>query len=219
MEELRNTLFEQQQDYATFIASGLTLMFVEIYSGTSKSWRAHFDGAWEFLEEQQSQSWNDSALAESSIQSLCVIRIINETSRPADDSKISVDSAQDMLLSSVSRGESFGFTIGDVGSLMTCIADIRNLSLQLRFGTSLSVDDATSDLLTRLGQCRKTAISDGTSTGSETSKYKMMARDHLNAFIAATYIYLYQTLFDLPPSYVRSYVVEVFHNIQAFFCH
>lgn len=214
MQELRNNFLEQQQDYATFIASVLTLMFVEIYSGTSGSWRAHFDGAWKFLEQQQTQPWNESTFAESTTQSLCLIRIISQTSISDHDSTARFESAQDILLSTVSKGDSFGFTIGAVKTLMTCIADIRKLSQQLRFDSSLSIDDGANDIFARLNQCRRMTIDDGT---PETSKHRMMARYHLNAFIAATHIYLYQTLFSQPPSYVRPYVIEVFHNIQAFF--
>lgn len=70
----------------SFIASIMTLMMVElclsicdpvwllhalkfcqIYGGNSKSWRAHFDGAWNFLKAQQAvQPWATPTFADSS---------------------------------------------------------------------------------------------------------------------------------------------------------
>lgn len=102
---------------------------------------------------------------------------------------------------------------------MTCIADIRRLAYEVKSGILIqSLDDGAHDLLVRLEQCREaSANSPGPQADSERSKNNTMALYHLNAFIAATYIYLYQTLFSSPPGHVQQYVAEVFHNIQAFF--
>ena len=103
--------------------------------------------------------------------------------------------------------------------LMTCIADIRRLAYELKTGiSSQSVDNAAHNLLVRLEHCREMAANNAQfEPDSENSKNSKMALYHLHSFIAATYIYLYETLFHLPPSHVRQYVAEVFHNIQAFF--
>src|SRR4051812_19961987 len=114
-----------------------------------------------------------------------------------------------MILSSISRAESVGFTIGAGGLLIICISDIRRISQHLRFNPALSIDDATQSLFAHLDQCRKMSIKNlegGDFSRYETSKTKMMAHYHLNAFIAATYIYLYQTLFNLPPNHTKPYV-------------
>lgn len=42
---------------------------------------------------------------------------------------------------------------------------------------------------------------------------------HVNAFISATYVYLYRSIYNLSPCDVRLFVCEVFENIHTFFAH
>lgn len=115
-------------------------------------------------------------------------------------------------------------TVGASGILMTCISDIKRLSHQLKHDTFLSIPSIARDLFSRLEQCRDLAMQDlchfadiEHTSSLSSSRHKMMAFYHLSAFIAATYIYLYQTLFSLPPSRLSSYVNDVFFNVQAFY--
>jgi hypothetical protein len=174
------------------------------------------------MEQQSLLPWTTSIFAESTIQSLCIIKIVSDTSR-VDEEPGSFDyvaaSEQEKLMSTISSSSLFGFTIGASGMLIKCIADIRRLVYEFKTGISIQyIDDAAHELLLRLDRCReisaKRPLSESDSNNFKNSK---MALYHLNAFIAATYIYLYQALFDVPPSHVRRYVEEVFHNIQAFF--
>ena len=172
--------------------------------------------------QQDLLPWATSIFAESSTQSLCLIKIISDTSS-VDEEPLTFDCAvafdQKRLLSSISSSSLFGFTIGATGMLMTCIADIRRLAYELKTGvSSQSIDNTAHSLLVRLEHCREIAANNAPSeSDAENSKNRKMGLYHLHAFIAATYIYLYEILFDLPPSRVRQYVAEVFHNIQAFF--
>jgi hypothetical protein len=201
----------------------LTVDAQEIYSGNTSSWRAHFQGAWKFLIDQQDLlPWATSVFAESSTQSLCLIKIISDTSSLNDEwGSFEYDAVldQEKLVASISSSSLFGFTIGATGTLMNCIADIRRLAYELQTGISdQSIDDGAHDILVRLDQCHESLINNVFSeSDSEASKNGKMALYHLNAFIAATYIYLYETLFDLPPNQVKEYVARVFYNIQAFF--
>lgn len=176
MGDVRNSLKEQERDYGSFIASIMMLMMVEvclsicdpvwllhalkfcqIYGVNSKSWRAHFDGAWNFLKAQQAvQPWATPTFADSSTQSLCVIKIVAGTSMKLaalnlDDGD---DKAQETVINSIPASSSFRFTIGAKGLLMPCISDIRRLAGGAKPGTVTdSIRDSANDILSRLDEC------------------------------------------------------------------
>jgi hypothetical protein len=103
------------------------------------------------------------------------------------------------------------------GFVMSCISDIKRRSWQLKYDNTTSFTDTANDLFARLEKCRNLTLQQVNVEDLYCfSKHKLMAFYHLNAFIAATYIYLYQTLFDLPPKKLSSYVSEVFYNVQSF---
>lgn len=204
------------------------LRSLQVYSGHSGAWRTHFNGAWAYLHDQESeQPWNFSEFAWATTQSLCLINIINETSIK-NNQTIMPERNQGLRLthtnmtSFISSATSFGFTIGATQQLMTCIMDIRQLAYDVVAETNVDiVDTAVTDLFKKLELCRTTQIpglvSDeakylGPSNGEKAAWY------HLNAFIAATNIYLHRTVFDLPPGseIIRRHVGEVFENIEKF---
>lgn len=109
--------------------------------------------------------------------------------------------------------------VGVTGLLMTCISDIKCLSAQSKHDGSMSIQSTANDLFARLEHCEKLTLQNMELVEddlSRFSKHEMMSFYHLKAFIAATYIYLYQTLYNLPPNKLSSYVNDVFYNVQAF---
>jgi hypothetical protein len=105
---------------------------------------------------------------------------------------------------------------------MTCIMDIRKLASDIEEEGDVDIiDDAVTDLYSRLEACRESQA-DGLTTneidGVAFSNEDTVAGYHLNAFIAATHIYLHRTIFDLPPSseIIKGYVGEVFENVESF---
>lgn len=133
---------------------------------------------------------------------------------------------------SISSTPQFGFTIGAQKSLLECISAITTVSQQLRATpptkTLLDADRTVSQVLACLDTLRTQAGDDshpehnddslsGIDIDQPTPLLKALARYQLNAFIYATYIYLYRTLADAPPHRVAPYVSLVFQNISAFY--
>jgi len=104
---------------------------------------------------------------------------------------------------------------------MTCIDDIRRLYRDIKFDRLQDpIDVVVADLLLRLDQCHAMAMQELQTTTHATSpepEHNKMAFHHLSAFISATYIYFYRTIFNKPPKDVQQYVREVFHHATAFF--
>ncbi|PKY09428.1 hypothetical protein P168DRAFT_301923 [Aspergillus campestris IBT 28561] len=138
----------------------------------------------------------------------------------------------DLALSSfISTTPQFGFTIGAQRLLLECISTITTVSRQMRSGASprtrLIADRTVSQLLAYLNLLQAEAL-DNTlgdigieqvfECNPQTSKSNIqeLARYQLNAFIFATYIYLYRALLDVPPKRVAVYVSLTFDNITAF---
>ncbi|PVH79819.1 hypothetical protein DL98DRAFT_460610 [Cadophora sp. DSE1049] len=217
---LRSLLSDHRSDYGSLIASIMTLMFVEIYSGSSNSWRSHFDAAWSVLQDHEaSQSWTATTFTEASTQSLCIVKIISDTSRPRFAYTREEEDRRDRLIRSVSFSESFGFTIGANGLLMACIDGIRRVSRDLMFGEAIDMEFEANEILSRLNHCREITAKDSKITPDPTteSAEHTMASCHLNAFIHAAYIYLYRTLLNYSPRSVQHHVSAVFANIRTFF--
>jgi hypothetical protein len=198
-----------------------------VYSGNSTAWRAHFNGAWAFLRDQEAtEPWNLSEFAWVTTQSLCLINIVNETSikhdsvtrNPCQSLRISHKN----LTSFISSATTFGFTIGATQLVMACIMDVRRLASDLKNETDMAIiDETVNNLYTRLEECKEQQIIGlpPNGTGSlKMSKEERIAWYHLNAFIAATHIYLHRTVFDLPPGneIIKRRVGEVFENVDNF---
>ncbi|RDW57679.1 hypothetical protein BP5796_12480 [Coleophoma crateriformis] len=230
IEELRSCMEGSPAEYASFIAAISTLMFVEIYSGHSATWRTHFNGAWAILKSREAdEPWNLSEFAWASTQSLCLINILNESSiKYHEKAPLGQDQDQNLRLihktpsAFISSASSFGFTIGDTQLLMSCIIDINKLALDIqKEGDVDIIDKAVNDLYSRLEACRESQVKgmpNDENDSSTTSKEYRISWHHLNAFIAATHIYLHRTIFDLPPSneIIKNYVGEVFENVEKF---
>src|SRR5262245_57444263 len=64
---------------------GRPLTLIQIYSGQSKNWKRHFQGAWDIFRRFQSQKpWEDSDFAQASFQSLYIISIVGATAQSDD---------------------------------------------------------------------------------------------------------------------------------------
>lgn len=134
------------------------------------------------------------------------------------------DEAERSLVSRVSSTPEFGFTIGSTDSLLVCISAItiagkkmRAKSLQSQQEADL-LDERLSKVFSCLDKCKEEITYNICDSFDEfhDNKPQILANYQREAFISATYIYLYRVLFDLPPCSVRQYVSEVLLRISAF---
>ncbi|KNG85000.1 hypothetical protein ANOM_006560 [Aspergillus nomiae NRRL 13137] len=147
---------------------------------------------------------------------------------PVVSSSLHSDLAFASLISSTAQ---FGFTIGAQRLILECISTITTVSQQMRSDASprahITADRTVSQVLTCLNLLQ-TEVLDSSGGNIELEpnsevnalvpklKSEELARYQLNAFIYATYIYLYRALLDVPPKRVAAYVSLIFDNITAF---
>ncbi|KAJ9645656.1 hypothetical protein H2204_001237 [Knufia peltigerae] len=222
--ELRPILEIEPGEFATIIGSIFSLMFAEVYSGQSSKWRYHHKGAWTLVRQYRDKiPWNTTELATVSLQCLNIIKIIGETAtgifNDVDSEGSADDPSQDSdtsLSSLISATPAFGFTLGAGKPILDCISKINKLQ-QRNAGrgsneTSFSQrDDVLEDVLTQLNSCRRKILH--SSQAEESSEVSHQSK----AFLFATYVYLYRTIFDSPPANVRRYVSETLHHVDAFY--
>jgi hypothetical protein len=190
------------------------------------------NGAWRYLKEQPNPTpWKGSEFAWASTQSLCLIKILSDTTRkPEIETYIKQDSVIDTLdeahLAAVKVRDDFGFTVGAPRVVLNCIADITSLAHEAKTAqTTQIINDKVEDIFSRLRNCRemsKATLSRSPAFGENLVSFQersKMEYYHVNAFISATYVYLYRSIYNLPPCDVRPFVFEVFDNIHAFFAH
>lgn len=206
------------------------LTLVQIYSGHSKNWRTHCEGACAFLRDQ---AWNYGVKLSDfewmTTQSLYVNRTIGDTSVTSggpysDRWEVNVDPSLDQFAPRITSKSSFGFTIGATKGILEGIARIERLSAQMRSGYEIC--EADIDLCKQsLDKCRD-LCSHGTawekgdllSQNRTTCPYSGSIVQHqLKAFIAAAYIFMYRSLLDATPQEVQAYVAEVFETVERFF--
>ena len=71
IEELRKSISDEGKDFSIALASMLTLVVAEDYSGDSNAWRLHLNGAWDLFKSFQSRKpWLDNDFAWVTTQSL-----------------------------------------------------------------------------------------------------------------------------------------------------
>lgn len=190
------------------------------------------NGAWRYLKEQPNPTpWKGSEFAWASTQSLCLIKILSDTSqKPEIETYIKQDGVLDTLdethLAAVKVRDDFGFTVGAPRAVLNCIADITNLVHEVKTVLATqSINDRVDAIFSRLRDCRemnKKTLSRSPAIGEDFASFQersKMEYYHVNAFISATYVYLYRSIYNLSPCDVRPFVFEVFDNIHAFFAH
>ncbi|KAE8371730.1 fungal-specific transcription factor domain-containing protein [Aspergillus bertholletiae] len=151
------------------------------------------------------------------------------------------------MASSILSTPQFGFTIGAQRSLLECISTITTVSQRAASGafdtTPFAVDGIVSQILSRLEHLREqnnnhhpspiygevmpippsteiiTSNTNNNNNNTAVIQDDVAARYQLNAFIYATYIYLYRSLLDVPPRRVSGYVSLTFENIKSFYAH
>lgn len=138
-----------------------------------------------------------------------------------DENIIDDDDVEGLLVSRVSSTPEFGFTIGSTKSLLACISSItiagrkmRTKDLHSQQETDL-LDEVLSKIFSCLEKCKEEITYDFCDSEID-DQFQILANHQREAFISATYIYLYRVLFDLPPYSVRQYVSEVLLRISAF---
>ncbi|EXJ76215.1 uncharacterized protein A1O5_00723 [Cladophialophora psammophila CBS 110553] len=219
----------------------LTLMMAEVYSGQSRSWRHHLQGAWDLFRNFRAQSpWKDSELTCASLQSLFIISLVGDTSRldnglvadqgelaqsesgyttslPHDSGIIEAGTASSATLQDqesifmIKSTLDFGFTIGATQEILDCISCINDMNRVNKW--SGPNDNNYRTLLGRLDACRA-SLADKSSRVC--GVLNNAAYYQLGAFVAATYIYFYRSFFDLSPMELHTYIVETFDYVNCF---
>ncbi|KAH7155775.1 fungal-specific transcription factor domain-containing protein [Dactylonectria estremocensis] len=234
IQELLHTIAGDNLDFPTTMASMMSLMFAELYSGSSGSWRHHFEGAWAWLKTHfHSEPWRSNDLACVSLQSLNIIKIIGDTSHKRVEEIIEPlngpNAADSTAVAPIVSMSEFGFTIGAPRNVLECIeriTEFRNKpTVEHPEG---EVDCLLQDLLSRLdisGHEENSSCNFETESTTETlstestiiQRSPLAAQDQVDAFVNATYIYMYRSLLNVPPKTVRSYVKRTFSHVSAFF--
>lgn len=113
------------------------------------------------------------------------------------------------IISMIKSTQDFGFTIGATQEILECISCINDLNRCRDWQQTSPLD--SDHLLNRIDACRIN-LSDDVARGALTPA----AHSQLEAFISATYVYFYRTIFDLAPQDLESYVVETLENVSLF---
>jgi len=225
MQNLRKVTGDECIQYGSFLATVLTMLFVEAFHGNTNKWRTHFNGAWDFLRNQNNlEQWTTSELAWSTTQSFCLLKIIIDTSfldshykaKRAED-----DIIEQSLLSSVSSNSAFGFTMCVSRSVLLCISDITKIANQIRSGrTPAAMEAVAESMCRRLEECRTAIIvPEGDAIDDRVRNWHnrhRMAQHHLWASIAGAYIYMYRSWFNRLPCDIADYTTEVLSNMASF---
>ncbi|PCG94126.1 Protein of unknown function DUF3468 [Penicillium occitanis (nom. inval.)] len=235
---LKSSLRRENSDYGGTLAAIMTLCMAEVYSGRPGTWRLHLSGAWTLLcERGEEQPWTESDFACCSTQSLCITKVISDTGKShtgtsriedfwtkmasLDENIMGDDDVDRSLVSRVSSTPEFGFTIGSTKSLLACISSITIAGRKMRTKALHSqqeadlLDEVLSKIFSCLDKCKE-EIAYNSCDSEIDDQSQILANHQRQAFISATYIYLYRVLFDLPPYSVRQYVSEVLLRISAF---
>ena len=160
------------------------------------------------------------------LQSLNIIKIVDDTSKVDQEEREEHTLLKTTTLQAISpilSTYSFGFTIGAPRPILDSIARITQLRKKRRQGNAKQehVDEMLASELNVLNRYRKEQgpesdcwASNRDSTLDETVE---AAAHQKQAFIQATYIYLYRSLLEAPPEAVKSYVATTFAHVFAFF--
>ena len=222
---------DKVNDFGSLLASIMTLIFAETYSGEPRKWRHHLQGAWRlFNQYRDCEPWKVTDFVCVSIQSLNIIRIISETSEVAESQ--TNEATQDTVQSNEASGTlglikstfDFGFTVGASPAILECIASITKFR---KAGKSFGDGESESFLeriLGRLKVCLEDTIRleqqilpQGEHYGEdeEASEFYSSHAQHIS-FVYATYIYLYRAILLVPPQIVANYVSKIFHYESMF---
>jgi hypothetical protein len=131
------------------------------------------------------------------------------------------------VLDPIVTAPGFGFTIGAPVTTLQCIFTIDRFRNRRRHGTpDEEINDMLKDILYRLHQCQEDSLSTIMNFSDPLGAQSEEAHDAspgLNstyyqeqAFIHATYIYLYRTLLNLPPVSVKLYVERTLEQYTRF---
>ncbi|KAI0546102.1 fungal-specific transcription factor domain-containing protein [Xylaria curta] len=226
IEKLLSIARGQGTDFGAMTASIMTIMFSEIYSGPSSTWRHHLEGAWSlFKEYRNSEPWKITDFFCVSIQSLNIVKIISATSERNRNLELLEHESEDddfVMSGLISTTSEFGFTIGASQAVLNCISIISQVrAMRERGDMTLMADDLLEDVLSRLNKCRLDEIEPDEGPfqigAAEAQKVSTESKSQLNSFIYSTYIYLYRTLLDVPPKAVKTYVSKTLQEVSTFF--
>lgn len=189
--------------FRTTFAAVLTLVLVEVYSGSSSKWRQHLQGASKLLRAAEGEV-QDLYHMQTSVQSMYIMHIVSQTS---NQSRVGFHEAlrQSNLTADT---PAFGFTIGASEEVLNCILRITEFSHAIAEGESISKMmrclATISELLDHQHvDCRNT---DGVNV------------DTLQrfAFVLATKIYLQRAIFNAPPKSVQPLVSTTLQSVIKF---
>lgn len=127
-------------------------------------------------------------------------------------------------VSRIKSTQDFGFTIGATREVLECISMISDLG---RRGARIDAQDQVyQTLLCRLNACQLSIEGNQATRGGckeieedcreENDSLSEGAYYQLRAFVSASYIYYFRTVFDVPPSALSHLVIETFENVNSF---
>jgi hypothetical protein len=214
---------EKMNDFGSLLASILTLVFAETYSGESRQWRYHFQGAWQLFNQYRAcEPWKITDFVCVSIQSLNIVKVISETSDVVESrgahETVRGDETSSALGPILSTFD-FGFTIGASPATLRCIAAITEFR---KAGEPFGAGSAQAFLEETLAQLN-TCLRDVGSTqldktnGEDEATERCSSQAQRISFVYATYIYLYRTVLHVPPQTVANYVSSTFDNVSTFY--
>jgi hypothetical protein len=228
IQQLVSILGGKEKEFGSLLASIMTLIFAETYSGESRKWRHHFRGAWTLFEQYRaSEPWKVTDFVCVSIQSLNIIKVISETSdvvEPNHNSNCRTIQGNNLALDLVSSTLDFGFTIGTSAAILDCISRITDFR---KVGSSLgdpSTSEFLQEILARLNTCLRDELASFGQISTErqngigdasTFEHQSFHSQRVS-FVYATYIYLYRAVLNVPPQTIQDYVSKIFENVSFF---
>ncbi|KAI0397184.1 fungal-specific transcription factor domain-containing protein [Xylariaceae sp. FL0594] len=227
LKQLIGEVHSSERDFDLAISSIMTMMFAEVYAGLPQKWWCHFEGAWKLLQKFRfQQPWNMAHSICVSLQSLSIVKIIGQTSKLEPVSPGSVEDDKLNILEPIATTAEFGFTIGAPVAVLQCISEIDRFRTQMRRGDGVAdrdVSDVVGNVLCRLKECEGATLvksleqSDPLGVGDSLPS---LASSHIyyqeQAFIYATYVYLYRNLLGAPPDSVQVYVRQTLELYSQF---
>ncbi|KAF9871507.1 Choline transport protein [Colletotrichum karsti] len=215
---LLDSLGHEVQDFAACAAVLYTLTQIEgCYAPDLKGWRKHLSGMSGLVTMfSQSNPWMASSDSWVIAQSLAITFEIGYTGSGGFFDHLGITETSEILLRSVSVLDQFGYTIGASGAIIQMISQTRRLSLALSRGeSSVQGHLQAKKIIDAIESSDPKPGSSITQTPDNRQEY--LSSLHRRIFRNAAMIYLYRTIYDVPPKAIRVRISEVLRDTTEFF--
>lgn len=206
IEKLRESLEENATDFSIILASVLTLIMAEVYSGRSNAWKVHLNGAWNFLTMHQNERpWEKSGGAWVTAQSLCLLKIRSDTMEQPDPQASSSLQTKQSLIFSVASRDDFGFTVGASQGLIGCIYDITSLTSRRYYGDVGTRESDIDELHQRILACNL-----------QLTPNKELVQLHHQIFKAGVLIHFHRRILNSTPRTLIPHLDNLLRDVTAY---